>query len=77
MTAQAVEAAKKISSEFVDDVDSDGLLGLAFDSLNTGKAHGRVESNLADKSSQYRQTRRRPFSSMPNPASRCRSSRPT
>ncbi|MCJ1224999.1 Type I transmembrane sorting receptor [Toensbergia leucococca] len=35
VTAQAVEAAKKISSEFVDDVDSDGLLGLAFDSLNT------------------------------------------
>ncbi|MCJ1376562.1 Type I transmembrane sorting receptor [Loxospora ochrophaea] len=35
VTSQAVEAAESISSEFVSDVDSDGLLGLAFDSINT------------------------------------------
>lgn len=35
VTSQAVECATSISSEFVSDTDSDGLLGLAFDSINT------------------------------------------
>ena len=35
VTSQAVEAAKTVSAEFQSDVDSDGLLGLAFDSINT------------------------------------------
>ncbi|CAI7593379.1 unnamed protein product [Penicillium glandicola] len=34
-SAQAVEAAQKISSQFLADKDNDGLLGLAFSSLNT------------------------------------------
>lgn len=34
-TGQAVEAAKKISEQFVQDANNDGLLGLAFSSINT------------------------------------------
>ena len=35
VTSQAVEAAQSISAEFQSDTASDGLLGLAFDSINT------------------------------------------
>jgi aspergillopepsin I len=35
---QAVEAAKKISGQFQQDANNDGLLGLAFSSINTGKS---------------------------------------
>ena len=38
VTSQAVEAAETLSSEFLSDVDSDGLLGLAFNSINTGES---------------------------------------
>jgi len=36
VTGQAVELAKQVSSTFVSD-SSDGLVGLAFSSINTGK----------------------------------------
>jgi aspergillopepsin I len=36
-TGQAVEAAQKISQQFVNDKNNDGLLGLAFSSINTVK----------------------------------------
>lgn len=36
-TSQAVEAATSISTQFQQDVNNDGLLGLAFSSINTGK----------------------------------------
>jgi len=36
-TSQAVELAETISAQFQQDVNNDGLLGLAFDSLNTVK----------------------------------------
>ena len=34
-TRQAVEAATSVSSQFVSDADNDGLVGLAFSSINT------------------------------------------
>lgn len=34
-TRQAVEAATSVSAQFAQNVDSDGLLGLAFSSINT------------------------------------------
>ncbi|KAL8726268.1 MAG: hypothetical protein Q9166_006814 [cf. Caloplaca sp. 2 TL-2023] len=37
VTGQAVELASKISAQFQEDIDNDGLLGLAFDSINTVK----------------------------------------
>lgn len=36
-TSQAVEAATSVSSQFTQDKDNDGLVGLAFSSINTVK----------------------------------------
>lgn len=41
VTGQAVELAKKISAQFQQDQNNDGLLGLAFSSLNTGECRSR------------------------------------
>lgn len=37
VTGQAVEIATRVSGQFQKDVDSDGLLGLSFSSVNTGE----------------------------------------
>lgn len=38
VTGQAVELASQISDQFQQDENNDGLLGLAFSSINTGKS---------------------------------------
>lgn len=47
VTSQAVEAATSVSSSFLEDTDSDGLLGLAYDSLNTGKCYRRTNYTVS------------------------------
>ncbi len=53
VTSQAVECATSVSTQFVDDTDNDGLVGLAFDSINTASPNqvqtfvGNALSSLA------------------------------
>jgi hypothetical protein len=41
---QAVETANQVSQSFVQDTNTDGLVGLAFSKLNTGKSHNVLNS---------------------------------
>ena len=45
-TAQAVGAAQTVSPDFVQDANNDGLVGLSFSSLNTGKVWAIFSSDL-------------------------------
>jgi hypothetical protein len=45
VTNQAVELAEQVSTQFQQDTESDGLLGLAFSSINTGMPSPRLAQN--------------------------------
>ena len=53
VTSQAVEAATSVSTQFTEDTDNDGLVGFAFDSINTASPNkvqtwfGNAMSKLA------------------------------
>ena len=49
VTSQAVELAETVSAEFTSDTASDGLLGLAFDSINTVNPLSRRHSSATPK----------------------------
>jgi hypothetical protein len=46
--SQAVEAAQHISRQFLQDQNNDGLLGLAFSSINTGKSDDICHRTLSN-----------------------------
>ena len=66
VTGQAVELAEQISSQFQQDTDSDGLLGLAFSSINTGSLREQSFLSYVLKIMQFRPTRRRLSSTPPS-----------
>lgn len=78
VTQQVVELATSVSGSFVRDQNSDGLVGLAFSSINTGKFTPRARSRTrTNPHSQCARTRPRPSSTTSSPASRSPSSAST
>lgn len=63
---QTVELASAVSRSFVQDTNTDGLVGLAFSQLNTGKCHITVDAKLlannAQSTTEPRSSPRRPSS---------------
>ena len=48
VTEQAIEMATFVSTQFVRDTNNDGLLGLSFSSINTGKLLLAIQAALGE-----------------------------
>ena len=73
---QAVELATKVSSSFVSD-GSDGLVGLSFSNINTGKFNIKLLTLLRTNKLQSPQSNKRLSSTTPRHPSNLLSSQPT
>ena len=47
--AQAIQAATQVSESFLEDPDCDGLMGLAFSQINTGKSSVRTAQGVSTR----------------------------
>ena len=67
VTGQAVELGSQISDQFQQDENNDGLLGLAFSSINTGRSESLVGSGSLLTMAQFNPSSRLHFSIPPSP----------
>jgi hypothetical protein len=46
VTSQAIEMATAVSANFISDTDNDGIMGLAFSYINSGKFRCSIQDDM-------------------------------